>query len=185
MYICYCNKVTEEDVLTAIREKGAKTVKDVIKITGAMQNSNCAVNNPKGVCCYSDIVEAFNKYKESIIMKTMSIYEPAMSCETGLCGVGIDPELLRISTVLGSLKKKGIEVKRYNLNNYPQEFVKNVEINKLIMGDGVDSLPATIVDGKIVKTKKYPTNAEIIELLGVPKEYLGEEQKQEEKESGC
>ncbi|MDL2318659.1 arsenite efflux transporter metallochaperone ArsD [Eubacteriales bacterium OttesenSCG-928-A19] len=112
-------------------------------------------------------------------MKTMSIYEPAMCCETGLCGVGVDPELLRISTALSNLKKNGVEVKRYNLSNYPQEFIKNAEVNKLIMGDGVDSLPATVVDGKIVMTKKYPTNAEIAELLGVPKEYLGEEKKQE------
>ena len=39
-------------------------------------------------------------------MKKMSIYEPAMCCDTGLCGVSIDPELLRISTVLSALKKK-------------------------------------------------------------------------------
>jgi len=68
-------------------------------------------------------------------------------------------------------------VRRYNLNNFPQEFIKNVEINKLIMGDGVESLPAIVIDGKIVMTKKYPTNAEIAELLGVPKSYLGEEKK--------
>ena len=102
-------------------------------------------------------------------MKKMSIYEPALCCDTGVCGVGVDPELLRISTALSNLKKNGVEVKRYNLNNFPQEFIKNEEINKLIMGDGVDSLPATIVDGKIVMTKKYPTNAEIADLLGVSK----------------
>ena len=61
MYICYCNKVKEVDIMKAITEKGAKNVDDVIKITGAMQNSNCAVNNPKGICCYSDIVRTFNK----------------------------------------------------------------------------------------------------------------------------
>ena len=33
------------------------------------------------------------------------------------------------------------------------------------MGDGVESLPATVVDGKIVMTKKYPTNAEISNCL--------------------
>lgn len=54
-------------------------------------------------------------------MKTMFIYEPAMCCETGLCGVGIDPELLRISTAISNLKKQGIKVERYNLNNFPQE----------------------------------------------------------------
>lgn len=118
-------------------------------------------------------------------MKKMMIYEPAMCCETGLCGVGIDPELLRISTVFGNLKKKGIEVKRFNLNSYPQEFVKNAEINKLIMNNGVELLPATVVDGKIVKTKKYPTNDEIVKLLGVPKEYVGEKPRQEKKSGGC
>lgn len=40
-------------------------------------------------------------------MKTMSIYEPAMCCETGICGVGVDPELLRISTVFHNLQKNG------------------------------------------------------------------------------
>lgn len=110
-------------------------------------------------------------------MKKMCIYEPAMCCDTGVCGVGVDPELLRISTVLSNLKKNGVEVKRYNLNNFPQEFIKNVEINKLIMDDGVASLPATVVDGKIVMTKKYPTNTEIAELLGIPTTYLGEEKK--------
>ena len=38
-------------------------VQEVIKKTGAMKDSNCAVNNPKGTCCYSDIVYVFNKYK--------------------------------------------------------------------------------------------------------------------------
>ena len=61
-YVCYCNHVTEDDIKKAIKE-GAKNVQEVIKNTGAMENSNCAVNNPKGTCCYSDIVYVFNKYK--------------------------------------------------------------------------------------------------------------------------
>ena len=39
-------------------------------------------------------------------MRTMKIFEPAMCCPTGLCGVGVDPELLRVSTVLNTLKQK-------------------------------------------------------------------------------
>lgn len=62
-YICYCNKVTEQDIITAMKEKGATTVEEVIKITGAMVNSNCKVNNPKGTCCYPDIVRVFNQNK--------------------------------------------------------------------------------------------------------------------------
>ncbi len=64
-YVCYCNHVTEKDIINAI-ENGASSVEDVIKITGAMKNSNCAVNNPKGTCCYSDIVYVFNKHFKPI-----------------------------------------------------------------------------------------------------------------------
>lgn len=42
-YVCYCNKVTEQDIISAMKEKGALTVEAVIKITGAMTNSNCKV----------------------------------------------------------------------------------------------------------------------------------------------
>ena len=38
-------------------------------------------------------------------MKRMQIFEPAMCCSTGLCGVGVDPELLRVSAVLNTLRK--------------------------------------------------------------------------------
>lgn len=61
-YICYCNHVTEQDIINAIKN-GASTIEAVIEITGAMKNSNCAVNNPKGLCCYSDIVNVFNKHR--------------------------------------------------------------------------------------------------------------------------
>lgn len=120
------------------------------------------------------------------IMKTISIYEPAMCCETGICGVGVDPELIRISTLINNLKKHSITINRYNLNNFPQEFINNKEINKLINDDGgVDNLPATVLDGKIVKTKKYPINAELMVWLGVPESYFGEEAKKQDCGCGC
>ena len=107
-------------------------------------------------------------------MKKMSIYDPAMCCSTGLCGVGVDPELLRISTVLNTLKKNDIIVERYNLTSAPQEFIKNMQVNELIMKDGVEVLPVTVVDGKIVKTKNYPTNDEMVTMLDIPGMLLSE-----------
>lgn len=108
-------------------------------------------------------------------MSKMFIYEPAMCCATGLCGVSVDPELLRISTVISSLKKNGIEVVRFNLSNAPQEFVKNGTVNKVISVEGVSALPITVVDGKVVKKGSYPTNDDLIRLLNVPKSHLGVE----------
>ena len=61
-YVCYCNHVTEQDIIDAVKD-GAQSVQEVIDKTGAMKNSNCAVNNPKGICCYPDIVDVFTKCK--------------------------------------------------------------------------------------------------------------------------
>lgn len=63
-YICYCNKVTEQDIKNAILSNNCKTVIEVILFIGAMKNSNCTVNNSKGTWCYQDIVSVFNKYSK-------------------------------------------------------------------------------------------------------------------------
>ncbi|KLE15719.1 arsenite efflux transporter metallochaperone ArsD [Clostridium sp. C8] len=110
-------------------------------------------------------------------MKKMSIYEPAMCCSTGLCGVGVDPELLRISTILNTLKKNGVEVERYNLSSSPQEFVNNKEVNNFINTKGIDELPITVLDGEIVIAGRYPTNEEFKNLLGVSVNISGEQPK--------
>lgn len=123
-----------------------------------------------------EIPENLKNYfiRRESIMKIMYIYEPALCCETGVCGVSVDPELLRISTVANNLKKNGVMLQRYNLNSNPQAFVDNTDINQLIMKEGVEALPATIVDGQIVKTKAYPTNGEIVMWLNISADYLVE-----------
>lgn len=101
-------------------------------------------------------------------MNKMKIFEPAMCCPTGLCGVGVNQELLRISTVLNNLKNIGVVVERYNLSNAPQEFVNNKEVNNFINTNGVEKLPVILVDDKIVMYGKYPSNTEISNLLNIP-----------------
>ena len=121
-------------------------------------------------------------------MKKMLIFEPAMCCSTGLCGVGLDTELLRISTVLNSLKKNGIEVDRFNLTNAPMEFVNNKEVNDLLQTKGVEELPAMVLDGEILITGRYPSNEEFAKLLNIPIAFLGEQEKMFNilpKTSGC
>lgn len=122
-------------------------------------------------------------------MAKMIIFDPAMCCSTGVCGPSIDPELMRVSTVISNLDKHGIKVERYNLTYNPQVFVDNKTINELLNKDGVDILPVTIVDGKVIKTKNYPTNEEFAKYLGVPEDYLGPKAKLGSNgcccESGC
>lgn len=106
-------------------------------------------------------------------MKKMQIFEPAMCCSTGLCGVSVDPELLRISTVLNALEKNGVKVERYNLSGSPQEFVNNKVINDYIKEKGVEGLPAVVLDGEVVITGRYPSNDEFVKLLDIPNAYIG------------
>ena len=105
-------------------------------------------------------------------MKKMKIFEPAMCCPTGLCDVSVDPELLRISTVLDTLKKQGVNVERFNLSSAPREFITNRVVNAYINAKGPEGLPAVMVDGELVITGRYPTNEEFTELLGLPKDLL-------------
>jgi hypothetical protein len=105
-------------------------------------------------------------------MKKMIIFEPAMCCSTGICGPSVEPELLRISTVISNLKNNGIIVERANLTSNPQAFVDNKEINSLLNTNGIEILPVTMIDGNVVKTKAYPTDEEFCKHLEVSEKYL-------------
>lgn len=105
-------------------------------------------------------------------MKKMIIFEPAMCCSTGVCGPSVDPELLRVSTVINNLKNNGVLVERYNLSSNPQIFVDNKEINRMLNNNGIEVLPVTMVDGNVVKIKAYPTDEEFCKHLGVSDKYL-------------
>jgi len=100
-------------------------------------------------------------------MSKIEIFDPAMCCATGLCGPGVDPELLRVSTTINTLSKKGITVIRYGLSSEPQAFVDNKKVNEYLMKEEVEVLPITMVDGEVVKTKVYPTDEEFATWSGL------------------
>ena len=107
-------------------------------------------------------------------MKTMKIFEPAMCCPTGLCGVSVDPELLRVSTVLNTLQQNGVEVERYNLTSAPAAFVSNKAVAEFLQKFGPDKLPVVLVDDFIVIVGRYPNNSEFISWLELPGDILGQ-----------
>lgn len=97
----------------------------------------------------------------------VKIYDPALCCPTGLCGVNIDPELMRIAVVIECLKKKGILVERFNLRDNPQVYVDTKVVNDFIQKESIDNFPITTLNGVIVLTKSYPSNKQISEWLEV------------------
>lgn len=100
-------------------------------------------------------------------MKQIKIYDTALCCPTGLCGVNIDPELMRIAVLVETLKRKGIVIERFNLRDNPQVYVETKKVNEYLMREGVECLPIVTVDGEVVITKGYPTNKQISEWLDI------------------
>jgi NAD(P)H-nitrite reductase large subunit len=45
--ICYCDNVTKGEIIAAM-EQGAKTLKDIRRMTGAATTCRCAELNPSG-----------------------------------------------------------------------------------------------------------------------------------------
>ncbi|MBL8813362.1 MAG: arsenite efflux transporter metallochaperone ArsD [Planctomycetaceae bacterium] len=92
---------------------------------------------------------------------TLQIYDRPMCCSTGICGPSVDPVLPRFAADLDVLRKAGVIVDRYNLAQQPQAFVENAEIQTLMASAGVDVLPVTVVNGRVVSRGLYPS----LELL--------------------
>lgn len=87
---------------------------------------------------------------------TISIYEPPLCCSTGICGPEPDKVLIDFQNTVNALTKLGHNVKRYAINQQPMEFTKNETIKNVIREKGINILPVTIADEKILKTGSYP-----------------------------
>lgn len=99
--------------------------------------------------------------------KKIEIFDPALCCPTGVCGPDVDPELTRIARDIATLQNKGYNIVRHNLAQNADPYVQNYEIQLLLEAEGVDALPATAVDGKIIKTHNYPTKTELASWLNI------------------
>jgi len=58
--ICYCTNVPESQIVKAIHN-GVNTLKDIQKATNACTGNQCKKLNPKGHCCYEDIMEILKR----------------------------------------------------------------------------------------------------------------------------
>ena len=101
-------------------------------------------------------------------MKKLEVFDPAMCCSTGVCGVDVDPALVQFAADLQWLTEQGVEVKRYNLGQEPQAFAANAPVLKE-MEASMDRLPIICVDGQIVATGAYPSRSQLAQKLALNK----------------
>jgi hypothetical protein len=101
-------------------------------------------------------------------MKKLEIYEPAMCCSTGVCGVDVDPVLVQFVADLQWLAEQGVEVGRYNLSQQPEAFAANPAVVKELEA-GLDHLPVVVVDGHVVSTGVYLSREQLSQKLALVK----------------
>ena len=97
---------------------------------------------------------------------TVSVYDPAMCCTTGVCGPASDPALLTIARDLRWLEGQGVTVTRYGLSQEPAAFVAEAKVVGLMQAFDDKALPATVVNGEVLAHGRYPTRDELVASLG-------------------
>lgn len=93
----------------------------------------------------------------------IELFEPAMCCTTGLCGPSVDEHLVHLNEDLKRLQAENADLvmERYAINQRPFKFRDNADVYKLVTSNGKKILPITVIDGKVVKTKSYPSYDEM------------------------
>lgn len=99
-------------------------------------------------------------------MKSLEVFDPAMCCSTGVCGVEVDPVLVQFAADLKWAEEQGVKVVRHNLGQEPAAFAANAAVVKE-MEAGMERLPVILVDGQIVSTGLYPSRVQLAQKLGL------------------
>ncbi|MER7070596.1 arsenite efflux transporter metallochaperone ArsD [Terrabacter sp. NPDC000476] len=100
-------------------------------------------------------------------MVEIHVYEPALCCNTGVCGPELDERLVVFTADLAHVNDAGGQVQRHNLANDPQAFVTNDAVRDFLHLAGSDGLPLTMVDGVTVLTGAYPTREQLARYAAV------------------
>lgn len=100
-------------------------------------------------------------------MKLIQIFDPALCCSTGVCGVDVDQALVTFAADLEWAKRNGARVERFNLAQQPLAFAENPVARGFLERSGAESLPLILVDGEVVLAGRYPSRAELTRWAGI------------------
>lgn len=98
--------------------------------------------------------------------KTLSVFDPAMCCSTGVCGPEVDPQLVVLSSDLEWLRARGVAVERFNLAQEPGAFASAPLVKAALEEVGESALPIFLVDGRQVMSGAYPTRDQLAAWTG-------------------
>jgi arsenite methyltransferase len=101
----------------------------------------------------------------------IELFEPAMCCQSGVCGPSANQALIDIREDLRWARHQpAVTVSRHNLTSDPDAFVANGKVTGLMAAFGEQALPALLVDGGIVLHGRYPSREELAGFLAAKSE---------------
>jgi hypothetical protein len=99
---------------------------------------------------------------------TLTVFDPAMCCSTGVCGPSVDSELVRFAADLDWLRSAGVRVERFNLAQQPAAFAASAAARQALAERGEAALPLVLTGDAVVSTGSYPSRAQLAGWAGVP-----------------
>lgn len=100
-------------------------------------------------------------------MKSIQIYDPALCCSTGVCGVDVDQALVTFSADVDWARQQGARIERFNLAQQPMAFAENATVKGFLERAGQEALPLTLIDGELALAGRYPSRADLARWAGI------------------
>lgn len=100
-------------------------------------------------------------------MKKIQVFDPALCCSSGVCGVEVDEKLVGFAADVDWAKQNGTPIERFNLAQQPMAFAENAVVKGMLERSGEGALPLTLVDGEVALAGRYPSRDELAHWSGV------------------
>lgn len=100
-------------------------------------------------------------------MATIQVFDPALCCSTGVCGVEVDQQLVSFSADVDWAKQNGAQIERFNLAQQPLAFAENPIVKGFLERSGQEALPLILVDGEVALAGRYPNRVELARWAGI------------------
>ncbi len=100
-------------------------------------------------------------------MNSIQVFDPAMCCNTGVCGVDVDQSLVTFAADVDWARQNGAQIERFNLSQQPMVFAENSVVKGLLERTGQTVLPVTLVDGQLALAGRYPSRDDLIRWAGL------------------
>lgn len=100
-------------------------------------------------------------------MKPIQVFDPALCCSTGVCGVEVDQALVSFAADVDWAQGQGATIERFNLAQQPMAFAENAAVKAALERSGEAALPLVVLEGGVVLSGRYPSRDELSHWLGL------------------